>query len=260
MAGPYRTFYISAGMGEPLLLLHGAGGDSSIFQHTIAQLARNHTVIAPDIIGHGRTEGPTVGYSESLYSYWLDGFLSAIGLEAADLVGHSLGGAIALRFAYNHPEQVIHLVLVNTISLGFPSLLATLYLLLAMFSPRKQLALDLVGRVMFSGPKRNRREMTARFLSTNDSIPKGIRGFLWMLARTWGVSWPAPRRMLRGLRAPVLLVWGEADRYIPLSHARRGVRFIPHSQLSLIPKAGHAPFLERPEEFNDLLLSYLAAE
>jgi len=256
-AGSYRTYYQTAGQGKTILLLHGAGGYGSVFSSTIPLLSEKNRVITPDIVGHGQTEGPGILYTEQAYCSWLKSFITALDLERVIIIGHSQGGSIALRFASRYPEFVSHLVLVNAISLGIPSVRETLLLLLAMFSPSRRHTLDLVGTVMFSGPKLKRREMASRFFRSEVSIPKGIRGFIWMLLRTWQIALPVSRRRLLNLSVPVLLVWGEDDAYFPLSHARRVVHLRPQWELKAIQNAGHVPFIEQPEAFISALESFL---
>jgi len=259
LTGTYRTFYHTAGSGPALILLHGAGGEGSHFLPILPSLAETHRVIVPDIMGHGQSEGPRIGYTQADYTRWLASLMDAMDLSAADLVGHSHGGAIALRFAHEHPGRVNRLVLVNSISLGSPSLRGTLKLLRATFSRSPERSRELAGQVMFSGTEEERREKAEQLLSGEDAIRKGVAGFLWMFARTWQTGMPAPRRRLRELRTPTLLIWGEDDSYFRISHARRAASLIPRSQIVAISGAAHAPFVERPEMFSRLLLSFLEA-
>ncbi len=247
-AGNYRTHYITAGSGKDVILLHGAGGKGDLFKDIIPLLAPKYRLIIPDLLGHGRTQSPQGLYQESAYCSWLKSFISAMNLDKPDLVGHSLGGAIALRFAHRYPASVNRLVLVNSVSLGMPNLRATLNLLLAVFSPNRKMTLDLIGRVMFADESK-RKDMMTRLFYDDASVPKGMRGFFWMLARSWWIGWPVSRRTLENLQLPVFLLWGEKDMYFPVSHARRAKNYIPQSDIALIPNSGHAPFLEQPELF-----------
>ncbi|MBN2556679.1 MAG: alpha/beta hydrolase [Anaerolineales bacterium] len=257
--GAYRTFYRTAGSGPALILLHGAGGEGSHFLPILPPLAASHTVIIPDILGHGRSQGPPIGYTHADYTRWLASLMDATDLPAADLVGHSHGGSIALRYAHTHPGRVNRLVLVNSISLGPPSLQGTLKLLRATFSRSPRRSRELAGQVMFSGTEAERREKAEQFLSGEDAIRKGVPGFLWMFARTWQTGMPTARRRLRELRTPTMLIWGEDDSYFRISHARRASGLIPRCQVVTVSGAAHAPFVERPEKFNRLLLSFLEA-
>jgi pimeloyl-ACP methyl ester carboxylesterase len=149
-SGEFSTCYRSAGHGDPLILLHGAGGDSSMFEGTLAMMAEHRRVIAPDILGHGRSRGPAGWYTASAYCRWLDFFLSGLKIGPVDPAGHSMGGAIALRFAARRPALVRHLILIDPISLRMPDIRSTLRLLAAVFSTKPQQALNLVAQVMFS--------------------------------------------------------------------------------------------------------------
>jgi pimeloyl-ACP methyl ester carboxylesterase len=248
-SGRIKTHFISAGSGDPLILLHGAGGDGSNFTSIIPELAISRTVIAPDLPGHGRSDGLDGLYTVAVYLRWLDAFIDSVVEAPVELIGHSMGGSLALRYASQHPDKVKRLVLVDSIALGLPDLSATLKLLVAVFTPDEVRSRDRMGEVMFAGDATKRRAMVAAFLGPEASPQRGMRGFLWMFSRTWHLAAPISDRLLKRLQIPVLILWGDSDTYFSQAHARRAQRLIPRSWLALIPNAGHAPFLEQPEQF-----------
>ena len=110
----YRRAFVIAGSGPALLLIHGIGDRSDTWRHLIPALARDHTVIAPDLLGHGRSDKPRADYSVAAYANAMRDLLSVLGIERATVVGHSLGGGVAMQFAYQYPERCERLVLVAT--------------------------------------------------------------------------------------------------------------------------------------------------
>jgi pimeloyl-ACP methyl ester carboxylesterase len=255
--GDYRTYYRSAGQGDLLVLLHGAGGEASLFDGVLTLLAEDYRVAAPDLLGHGRTEGPGGFYTARAYGRWLAAFLGGLGPGPADIIGHSLGGAIALRFGASYPDRVRRLAVVNSISLGAPNIRSTLRLLEAMFSSSDERVLELVGKVMlYQGDQAADGPQTSVMLDL-ESMPRGPKGFAWMLARTWRLGLPVSDRLLERITAPVMVMWGEGDRYFPAAHARRAQRRLRNAELKLIPRAGHAPFLEQPRFFAAALRAFM---
>src|SRR5712671_6393700 len=110
----YRRAFIHAGQGPALLLIHGIGDCSDTWRELIPQLARDHTVIAPDLLGHGRSDKPRADYSVAAYANAMRDLLSVIGVDRATVIGHSFGGGVAMQFAYQYPERCERLVLVST--------------------------------------------------------------------------------------------------------------------------------------------------
>src|SRR4051812_41589724 len=114
----HRRAFVLAGDGPPLLLLHGIGNSAQTWAGVIDQLAAEHTVLAPDLLGHGSSDKPRGDYSIAGYANGMRDLLSVLDLEQVTVVGHSLGGGIALQFAYQFPERCERLVLVGSGGLG----------------------------------------------------------------------------------------------------------------------------------------------
>src|SRR4051794_1180238 len=114
----HRRAYVRAGSGPALLLLHGIGNSCQTWAGVIDRLAESHTVIAPDLLGHGESDKPRGDYSIAAYANGMRDLLSVLGIEQATVVGHSLGGGIALQFAYQFPERCQRLALVGSGGLG----------------------------------------------------------------------------------------------------------------------------------------------
>src|SRR6478735_8921801 len=114
----YRRAFRMAGEGPALLLIHGIGDNSSTWTEIIPHLAKNYTVIAPDLLGHGRSDKPRADYSIAAYANGMRDLLSVLGIERATIVGHSLGGGVAAQFAYQFPDRCERLVLVGSGGVG----------------------------------------------------------------------------------------------------------------------------------------------
>src|SRR3954449_11798122 len=114
----HRRAFVRAGSGPPLLLLHGIGNNCQTWNGVVDRLAASHTVIAPDLLGHGNSDKPRGDYSIAAYANGMRDLLSVLDIEQASVVGHSLGGGIALQFAYQFPERCERLALVGSGGLG----------------------------------------------------------------------------------------------------------------------------------------------
>ena len=117
----YKRAFVMAGKGPVLLLIHGIGDSSETWRELIPLLARDHTVIAPDLLGHGRSDKPRADYSVAGYANAMRDLLSVLGVEHATVVGHSLGGGVAMQFAYQYPDRCERLVLISSGGVSRPS-------------------------------------------------------------------------------------------------------------------------------------------
>lgn len=258
--------YAEAGAGPVLLLVHGLGGSSENWRAVIEPLSREHTVIVPDFPGHGQS-GPGGDYSVGGLASSLRDLLLILGHRRATVVGHSLGGGVAMQFTYQFPEIVERLVLVSSGGIGpevspllraaslpgaGPFIAATAPLMRALASrlqraekggrpPNTDLAEVAHGYGLLSD-----RERRAAFLST-------VRSVIGL----GGQKVSAVDRLYLAEAVPVLIVWGGRDRLVPAHHAEHAHREIPGSRLEVFEGAGHLPQLEEPSRFVDVLESFL---
>src|SRR6202050_311623 len=114
----YRRAYVKAGSGPALLLIHGIGDSSDTWRPVVEQLAEHYTVIAPDLLGHGRSEKPRADYSVAGFANGMRDLLSVLEVDRVTVVGHSLGGGVAAQFAYQFPHRCERLVLVGSGGVG----------------------------------------------------------------------------------------------------------------------------------------------
>jgi pimeloyl-ACP methyl ester carboxylesterase len=259
--------YATAGKGPVLLLIHGVGGSFENWRSVIEPLAREHTVIAPDLPGHGLSALGGGDHSVGGLAAGLRDLLLILGHRRATLVGHSLGGGVAMQFAYQFPEILERLVLVSSGGLGpevSPLLraatlpgagpfIATTAPLLHALATRLQrperggrpLSTDLIEVVHGYGLLSDRRRRAA-FLATVRSVI-GIGG-----QRVSAVD-----RLYLAEAVPTLIVWGARDRLVPAHHADHAHREIPGSRLEVFEGAGHLPQLEEPSRFVEVLERFL---
>jgi pimeloyl-ACP methyl ester carboxylesterase len=245
--------FTTAGCGPPLLLIHGLGGTRQTWSHVIESLAATHTVIAPDLPGHGDSEAPAGDYSLGAHAVAVRDLLIALGHPSASIIGHSLGGGIALQFAYHFPERTHRLLLISSGGLG-PEL--TLML--------RASTLPGANRVV-AGMARLPTGVTRRALAALSRVPgvlarqdaeplsRGMhdlsgdrqRQAFIHTARAvidWRGQKVSATRQL-GLLAgmPMMVAWGSDDRTIPSHHHRAVAGQVPDAQIVEIPRAGHYP-------------------
>jgi pimeloyl-ACP methyl ester carboxylesterase len=255
----HRVIYRIAGDGPPVVLIHGMVNSSKHWERVALQLAGRYTVVAPDLIGHGDSAAVRGDYSLGAHACSIRDLLTTIGIDRATVVGHSLGGGIAMQFFYQFPQRVERLALVSSGGLGhevspllrgaaLPGATAGIWLVA---NRRVRAAIDRAGE-----------RMRAR------GSPKGV--YLQAIARAMGPLQEAAARQafLQTLRAvidirgqhvsamdrlyllgelPTLIVWGERDNTIPLAHGRAAHEQIPNSRFVTLPKAAHFPNLEDPD-------------
>jgi pimeloyl-ACP methyl ester carboxylesterase len=255
----HRLAYLRAGDGPAVLLVHGIAGTNAVWDAIVPELARTHTVLAPDLPGHGDSGASAGDYSVGAMAATLRDLLLALGIERATVVGHSLGGGVAMQFSYLFPEHCERLVLISSGGLGrsvnlvlrsaaLPgSELVTAGLgVSARAAGRALRATRLLRPERHSAPVRELarsvealadRETRTAFLATLRAVvgPVGQRVF-------------AGDRLYLAAAMPTLIVWGERDPMIPAGHGRRAHDAMPGSRLEVLPGVGHFPPLEAPEE------------
>ncbi len=260
--------YRQAGEGPVLLLIHGIAGTSSGWDAVIEPLARTHTVIAPDLPGHGESE-PGGDYSLGGLAAGLRDLLATLGHDRATLVGHSLGGGVAMQFIYQFPEIAERLVLVASGGLGpevSPILRAAALPGADAFIAATASVGARVGSVVAGGlsaiglrPSPDVAEVARGYASLADSGRR--RAFLDTLhavVGTDGQRVAATDRLYLAEAMPVLIIWGERDPIIPSGHGEEAHKALPGSRLELFEGVGHLPQLEEPVRFVSLIEAFLA--
>jgi pimeloyl-ACP methyl ester carboxylesterase len=266
----HRVSFRLSGEGPLIVLVHGITGRSEQWEPVIEHLAVEHTVLAPDLLGHGESAKPRGDYSLGAYASGVRDTMVALGHDRATIVGHSLGGGIAMQFAYQFPERCERLVLVSSGGLGrevHP-------LLRAATLPGSELVLPLLthARVLAAGEAIGRAIGLLRLQAGTD-LAEVARGFgsladaesrsafissMRAVLDPGGQRVSALDRLYLAESLPSLIVWGEADPVIPVEHGRVAHEAMPGSRLELFAGVGHFPQLERPFEFARLLADFVA--
>ena len=267
----HRVSYRQGGSGPALLLLHGVTNSSATWEPVAPSLGEHFTLIAPDLLGHGESATPRGDYSLGAHASGARDLLTALGHDRVTVVGHSLGGGIAMQFAYQFPERCERLVLVSSGGLG-----REVHLLLrAAALPGADYVLPLLSSRHVVRVGRGVGAVLGRVrLRPSGDIDALARGWASLdnqgsrqafLHTVRAVIEPAGQRVNAGDRLylaaalPTLIVWGEQDSIIPVKDAHEFERLIPDSRKVVMRDTGHVPMAERPQAFNDLLLDFLAA-
>lgn len=260
--------YLGAGNGPVLLLIHGMAGTCENWREVIEPLARNHTVIAPDLPGHGISAGGPGDYSLGNLAAGLRDLLLVLGHDKATLVGHSLGGGIAMQFAYQFPEMVDRLVLVSSGGLGLevsPVLRAAALpgadLFIAATASTGQKVGGAIGRGLAAigmKPAADVAEVARGYASLSEpGRRKAFLATLRSVVGTEGQRVSATDRFYLAEEVPVLIVWGARDPIIPARHGEDAHAALPGSELEVFEGAGHMPQLEQPGHFIAVLERFL---
>ncbi len=257
----HRVRFHRAGEGPLLVLLHGIASTAETWAPVVEALAARHTVLAPDLLGHGESAKPRGDYSLGAHASGVRDLVAALGYDRATVVGHSLGGGIAMQFAYQFPERVERLVLIGSGGLGrevHPMLRAATL-------PGSELVLALVGGAWLRATGGAVGGVLARFgLRTGEDlagVASGLGSFADADARAafvhtaraaidaGGQRVSATDRLYLAADLPTLIVWGERDPIIPVAHGRAAHAAIPGSRLEVFEGAGHFPHREAPARF-----------
>jgi pimeloyl-ACP methyl ester carboxylesterase len=260
--------YTKAGAGPVVLLIHGLGGTRRTWQHLIPGLARTHTVIAPDLPGHGLSDPPAGDYSLGAQACAMRDLLLTLGHPRASIVGHSLGGGVALQLAYQFPERIERVVLISsgglgaevtpilraatlpgadTVVAGLSTIPAALTqrlfgVLPALIGPSDTRVLADVLRSLTDGQQRR------AFLHT-------ARTVIHRRGQTVGAGYQLG--LLR--EVPLLIAWGINDKTIAPHHHDGFAKRIPHAVTAQIPDAGHYPHETAPAQLLSAIQTFLAA-
>ncbi|MGQ0560995.1 MAG: alpha/beta fold hydrolase [Gemmatimonadota bacterium] len=230
-----RIYSLRAGSGPPVILLHGLAGSSRWWRYVMPALADHFTTYAPDLVGFGRSRGmpATLDETAALVAEWLE----ACGLERAHLIGHSMGGQIAIHLAARHSARVDRLVLVSAAGIPRPVSLAHAARFLAeLVPPRAWSAPHFLPRIAF------------------DALRAGPRS----LARaTASILRDDVRPLLPLVRARTLLVWGGLDPLTPLRAGEVMAQGIADARLVVFDDAAHIPMIDQPARFNAEVLRFL---
>jgi pimeloyl-ACP methyl ester carboxylesterase len=262
-----RIAYLDVGVGPPVILIHGFGGSMWQWEYQQHALSQHFRVLTPDLPGSGLSDKPDIDYRPDQMLDYFVGFMEAVNIPKATLVGNSMGAGLAIGMALTHPSRVDKLVLID----GLPQ-----YVMQKLKSPSVKRALEThappwlvsFGNMLFGGlmtetvlreivhdpalltsavierSNRNRRRpgLIKPILAAGDNLPLWESGFATRIG---------------DIIHPTLVIWGEADRVFPIAVGEGLHRSIKGSQFVGIASAGHIPQWERPDAVNQALISYI---
>jgi pimeloyl-ACP methyl ester carboxylesterase len=269
----HRVVLRTAGDGPPMLLVHGLLDSSTTWRRLAPALALRHRVIAVDLLGHGESDAPpAVDYSLLGHAMLLRDVLNHLEIERVDLVGHSLGGGIAMALAYLFPDRVDRIVLISSGGLG-PDLGRHLRLvavpgagpvLRGLGSPPVTKALDAVAATLAAGRRRHAaravQEVGRALARMGERTARGA-----FLSSARSVIGPRGQKVcaldfMEGLHGhPLLLFHGTADRTVPSAHSVAVTELHPNAQVVLLEGVGHVPHLVQPAYLAERITAFTAA-
>ena len=264
----HEVTYRTAGRGPAILLLHGIANSSQTWEQVAPLLSERFTLIAPDLLGHGESATPRGDYSLGAHASGVRDLLTALGIEHVTVVGHSLGGGIAMQFAYQFPERCQRLVLVSSGGLG-----REVHLLLrAAALPGADYVLPVLTSSQLVGlGRRVGGLLRLARLPTGGDVEVLAQGFASLdnagsrqaflhtvraVIEPGGQRVSAHDRLQLASLIPSLIVWGEKDSIIPVSHGAAANEAMPGSRFEVFPGAGHLPHAADPDRFAAVLTDF----
>ena len=264
-----RLGFRTGGEGPAIVLIHGMAGSSETWAPLLPVLGASARVVAPDMPGHGSSAKPRGDYSLGALASGIRDLMIVLGVDRATIVGHSLGGGVAMQFAYQFPERCERLVLVSSGGLGrqVSGLLRALsapgaeYVLALGCSPRVRNAgvavggwlsrvgvrpTPALGEIWRSYSSLSDRETRTAFLHTLRSV-----------VDVGGQRVSAKDRLYLAAEVPTLIVWGDRDPLIPVAHGHEAHAAMPGSRLEIFSGSGHFPHRDAPDRFAALLADFI---
>ena len=265
----HERAFVKVGKGPALLLIHGIGSRHETWLPVIDELAKSHTVIAPDLLGHGRSAKPRADYSIGGYANGMRDLLTVLGIERVTVVGHSLGGGVAAQFAYQFPQRTERIVLVGTGGLGpevnpiipLCTVPGSSLVLAALASrPARKLGVPLLHALHKTGLP-----MTADLVelaTVYDDLGtaearEAFRHVLRAIIDWRGQIVTMNDRAYLTEFIPTLVIWGREDTVIPVKHAYDAEQGLPHATVKVFDNAGHFPHADQPALFIETLTEFL---
>src|SRR4051812_44235144 len=266
---PFNYVDVGSGDGDPVLLVHGLGGQWQNWLENIPRLAESRRVVAMDLPGFGLTPEPDDDDDVTItrYGRWVNALADRLELAKVDLVGNSMGGYIAAEVAIQFPERVSRLVLVSAAGISSAEVLEAPILTIGRMAAA--LAANSVSRYRYLAARPITRHLSLALVARHPRLLKadlayegffkgaGKPGFDDALRASLDYDF---RDRLSDVKVPTLIVWGERDSIIPTRDADEFERLIEDSRKVVMKDCGHIPMAERPQSFNDLLVEFLDEE
>lgn len=249
--GKLDIHYLTGGCGDPLMVIHGGANGARAWRKNVAELAKYYTVYVPDLPGFGHSQ-PMEGncHIPELVDF-VDDFSDELGLKSFHLVGHSLGGGIALSYVLRFPHKVKKLVLVSSMFLGREVALWARFL--SHFPVSRAIGAAVIG--ILKGVKWVAERLFAgvEFMLPFSKVSIGLGTSIITLREQAIVL----MHRLSEVMVPTLVVWGAKDPIVPVEHAYAAAELIPDCRVHIFEDCGHSVYRERIPEFSRLLTSFL---
>ena len=268
--GEINTRYWMAGnTGPQVVLIHGVGRFLEEWLPSFDNLAAHNRVYALDLPGHGHTDKPlSASYRLADLARFVNGFMEALDISPAHVVGHSLGGGIALQLTLQFPEAVDRLVLVCSASLGKE---VTLVLRIT--------AVPLLGEILTRPSLNGTRRLLKEFVKDPAVLTDEFVDHSYRMAALPGAQQAVLKTLrssgnlfgqhddtyrpivdnLGSIKKPILIIWGRQDRVLPVAHGQAAVTKLPNASLKILEECGHLPMLEQTQQFNESILDFLSS-
>jgi pimeloyl-ACP methyl ester carboxylesterase len=267
-----RVVYRTGGWGPLLVLVHGITSNSATWDRVLPKLAKRYTVLAPDLLGHGRSDKLRGDYSVGAHANMIRDLMDALGYKRATFAGHSLGGGVALQFAYQYPERIERLVLVApggfgrevSVVLRAASLPGSgRVLALAAWRPfvaAGTMLAHMLGQLGLHGNTDLEEIGRAYTLLSDTEARAAFLHTLRSVVDHQGQLVTALDRLELTKRFPSLIVWGDRDRIVPVRHGQDVHQLVPNTYLAVFGGAGHFPHRDDPDRFVEVVDEFLARE
>jgi pimeloyl-ACP methyl ester carboxylesterase len=249
--GGLDVHYLTGGEGDPLVVIHGGGDGARAWLDNLEELSQCYTVYAPDLPGFGHSQPISDGFHASEFVEFMEGFANNLGLQRFHLVGHSVGGSVALRFALKSPRRIERLVLVSSMCLGKEIALWARFL----SSPAFLMTLGEAGVALFKAVGWLIKSLHIPFEFMNP-LPR-VKISLGKSIMTLKGQTTVLLNQLSQLLVPTLLVWGVEDAMVPVAHAYAASELIADCQLHVFDACDHNVYKQKSQEFSHLLTRFL---
>ncbi len=249
--GELKIHYVTGGEGKPLVIIHGGANGAGAWKKNLTELAKHYTVYAPDLPGFGRSQEIEGDFHIPELVKFVDDFARNLGLKSFHLVGHSLGGAVAVNYVLQFPSKITKLVLVSSMCLG-----KEIALWVRFFS-RLWLA-RIMGEALFAIFRVIKWAGEKLFVGVEFLMPFSRASMiLGIPLTTFREQTIVLANRLSDIMVPTLVVWGAKDRIVPPKQAYNAGRLIPHCQVAVFDDCGHSVYREKLPEFSQLLTRFL---
>jgi pimeloyl-ACP methyl ester carboxylesterase len=267
----HERAFVKMGKGPALLLLHGLACDHTTWTPLIRELAKNYTVIAPDLLGHGQSDKPRADYSIGGYANGMRDLLTVLNIDKVTVVGHSLGGGVAMQFGYQFPERTERMIVIAPGGFGLEVTPAIRMVTVPGFvQAMGVLTLPGVRHLGKAGLRALAGSGLANSYDLNEvadiyeemrdaRFRRAIHHVVRQCIDFKGQIITMSDRAYLTKEMPTLVIWGTDDKVIPASHAAAAARLAPGAVVEILPNSGHFPHKDHPERVAELMHEFVSS-